>query len=97
MSIEPSCRSDISHFCHPPSAVRRHVLRADPAGSLGLILLCRLRRDGVQTRAPLLPTYRERRRKAVKPAAAIPERPGSSAPKAHDPLKRGFTPDAGRL
>jgi len=35
--------------------------------------------------------------KAVKPAGAIPERPGSSAPKAHDPLKQGFTPDAGRL
>jgi len=34
-------------FATPTSALRRHVLRADPAGSFGLILLCRLRRDGV--------------------------------------------------
>jgi len=30
--------------------------------------------------------------KAVKPAATIPERPGSSAPKARDPLNEGARP-----
>jgi hypothetical protein len=33
--------------------------------------------------------------KAAKAAGAIPERPRSSAPKAHDPLERGFAPEPG--
>jgi len=33
--------------------------------------------------------------KAAKAAGAIPERPRSSAPKAHDPLERGFASEPG--